>query len=197
MFNRRPFRFRKALIGTALAGALLVTGCTSPTPYRPATGYGANATGYTDQRIEPDRYMVSFQGNSATARETVERYLLYRAAQLTLEQGYDYFVLAHRDTDKQTRTYATGDPFGGPFGYGGWNPYWRYYSPYYGWGGWGPYGDPFWGGRDIDVRTIDKYQAMAEIVLGRGEKPKDNVRAFDARAVIDNLGPTVRPPERG
>ncbi|MBR0551702.1 hypothetical protein J7S20_04195 [Sphingomonadaceae bacterium LXI357] len=183
---------KKGLIGTALVGALLTAGCATPTPYRPATGYGFNQTGYADQQIEANRYQVSFSGNSVTSRETVERYLLYRAAELTLQQGYDYFILSNRDTEKQSRTYASADPWGGPYGY--WHPYWRYYSPAWGWGAWGPYGDPF--GRDIDVRTVDKYQAMAEIVMGKGPKPKDNLRAFDARSVVDHLGPTIEMPRR-
>lgn len=192
MSHRRTNRLRKALVGTALVGALLTAGCATPTPYRPATGYGFNQTGYADQQIEANRYQISFSGNSVTSRETVERYLLYRAAELTLQQGYDYFVLSNRDTEKRTRTYATTDPFwGGPYGY--WHPSWRYYSPRWGWGGWGPWGDPFWG-PDVDVHTIDKYQALAEIVMGKGSKPNDNVRAFDARSVIDHIGPTIEMP---
>ena len=47
----------------------------------------------------------------------------------------------------------------------------------------------------VDVRTIDRFEASAEIVMGRGPKPADNVRAFDARAVIDNLRPRIVYPE--
>ena len=43
----------------------------------------------------------------------------------------------------------------------------------------------------MDVRTVDKYEASAEIVMSRGAKPADNPRAFDARAVIENLGPRI------
>ena len=47
--------------------------------------------------------------------------------------------------------------------------------------------------------SVEDAQAkvMAEIVTGRGPKPPGNVRAFDAREVIDRLGPTiVTPPAR-
>ena len=40
-------------------------------------------------------------------------------------------------------------------------------------------------------------QAMTEVVMGKGPKPADNVRAFDARSVIDNLGPTIKMPKDG
>lgn len=176
--------------------ALGVAACqVSPTPYQPATA-GSRAVdaryGYSDQQIEPDRFRVTFSGNSYTDRETVERYLLYRAAQLTVERGFDHFILADRDTDKKTRTYVD-RPFGGYAGFGYWSPHWRYYGSGFGWRGWNPYfGDPFFD-RTIDVRTVERYEAVAEIVLGRGTKPQ-NVRAFDARAVLQSLGPSVIAP---
>ena len=185
--------------GAALL-ALAVAGCqVGPTPYQPATAgsrAAADRYGYADQQIEPDRFRVTFAGNSYTDRETVERYLLYRAAQLTVERGFDHFILADRDTDKKTRTYVD-RPFGGYAGFGAWSPYWRYYGSGFGWRGWDPFwGDPFFD-RTIDVRTVERYEAVAEIVLGKGTKPQ-NVRAFDARAVIESLGPTVAvPPPEG
>jgi hypothetical protein len=197
-------RFRPALL-SALAAATVLTACATPTPYRPAVGSGFNRTGFSDQQIEQNRFRVSFAGNSYTSRETVERYLLFRAAQLTLETGADHFILADRDTDKQTRTYTTpgfGGGFGGGFGWGGiggpwggWAPGWRYHGRGFGWRAWDPFwGDPFWG-NNVDIRTVDRYEAIAEIVTGRGPKPRDNVRAFDARDVVDRIGPTVRFPE--
>lgn len=195
---------RLRFAGAALL-ALAVGACqVSPTPYQPATA-GSRAVsaryGYTDQQIEADRFRVTFAGNSYTDRETVERYLLYRAAQLTVERGYDHFILADRDTDKKTRTYvdSVGGGFGGGWGggfgrFGGWSPYWRYYGAGFGWRGWDPFwGDPFFANR-MDVRTIERYEAIAEIVVARGPKPQ-NVRAFDARSVLQNLGPTIAPPE--
>jgi hypothetical protein len=192
-------RLRPALVA-ALAGATLLGACVGATPYRPASGYGFNRTGFSDQQVEANRFAVSFAGNSYTSRETVERYLLFRAAQLTLESGNDHFILVDRDTDKQTRTYATpglgyGGGFGGGFGYGHWSPSWRYYGRGFGWRSWSPfYGDPFWD-RSVDVRTVERYEANAEIVVGRGPKPRDNVRAFDARDVVDRLGPSIQMPE--
>ena len=191
-------RARLRAIGTTLVGALALAACATPTPYQPATGSGFYRNGYSDQQIEPNRYQVSFAGNSLTSRETVERYLLYRSAQLTLERGYDYFILADRDTNLRSRTYSTpgfGPGWGGGFGWGGWGPAWRYRSPAFGWRAWDPFwGDPFFG-NTMDIRTIDKYEALAEIVLGRGPKPRDNIRAFDARDVLRNLGPSVTAPD--
>ena len=187
----QPRRSRAAALALALASASVLASCATPTPYQPATGSGMYRTGYWDEQIESDRYRVSFAGNSLTSRETVERYLLYRAAQLTVERGFDHFVLADRDTEKKTRTYVDRPFSSGPWGY--WGPSWRYYRPSYGWRGWSPWGgDPFWD-RDIDIRTVDRYEASAELIVGRGRKP-DNVRAFNAREVLDNLGPSISQP---
>ena len=202
-------RFRPALI-LALGAAATLAACATPTPYRPAVGSGFSRTGFSDQQIEQNRFRVSFAGNSYTSRETVERFLLFRAAQLTLETGGDHFIMVDRDTDKQTRTYTTPGVggfggfggFGGGWGFGGlggpwggWAPGWRFHGPGFGWRGWDPFwGDPFWG-NNVDIRTVDRYEAIAEIVTGRGPKPPANVRAFDAHDVIERLGPTIRVPE--
>lgn len=192
--NPRP---RKGLV-LALAGASLLAACSTATTYHPATGSGYARTGFSDQQIEPDRFRVTFSGNSYTSRETVERYLLFRAAELTLQSGNDYFVMVDRDTDKQTRTYATptfGPGFGGYPGFGYWGPSWRYRGHGFGWRTWSPFwGDPFWD-RSVDITTVERYEASAEIVVGKGPKPND-VRAFDARAVTERLGPTVKLPDQ-
>ncbi|MDX3908746.1 MAG: hypothetical protein QHC67_02895 [Sphingobium sp.] len=187
---------RTAFPATALALALAVTltACTTATPYQPLDPRSATAGGYSDLQIEDSRYRVSFAGNSMTSRETVETYLLFRAAELTVSRGYDWFVMADRDTEKRSQVYAD-RPFGpGPYGY--WGPRWHYWGRGgLGWRSWDPFwGDPFWD-RSIDIRTVDRYEATAEIVMGKGPKPADNVRAFDARWVISNLRTRIVQPK--
>lgn len=197
-----PLR-RGSLLAAVGAGALLLAGCMTETPYRPATGSGFNRTGYSERQVENNRFLVTFAGNTVTDRDTVERYLLFRAAQLTQQNGYDYFIMVQRDTDRQARTYSTGAGFGGPYGgWGGyWGPSWGFYGRGYGWrrfgggfgwGGWGGYGFD-----DFDVRTVDRYEASAEVVMRRGVPPASEVRAFDARQVIDRIGPTIVTPKAG
>lgn len=194
MFRSLPSR--RSTIALTLAAALLAS-CSTATTYRPATGTGFARTGFSDIEVEPNRFRVTFAGNGYTPRETVERYLLFRAAELTVQKGDDHFIVVDRDTDKQTRTYTT-PGFGGYGGFGAgfgyWGPSWRYRGRGFGWRGWDPYfGDPFWD-RSVDVSTVDRYEATAEIVTGKGRKP-DNVRAFDAHAVMERLGPTVQMPQ--
>ncbi|WP_204260691.1 CC0125/CC1285 family lipoprotein, partial [Stenotrophomonas maltophilia] len=87
-------------------------------------------------QIESNRFRISFSGNSLTARETVERNLLYRAAELTLQQGFDHFILADRDTEQQPDIVREPGAWGpGPWGY--WSPSWRFYrGPRWGWRTW-------------------------------------------------------------
>ncbi|WP_425229772.1 CC0125/CC1285 family lipoprotein [Sphingomonas sp.] len=196
---------RKLMLATVASGALLVGGCVTETTYHPATGRGFNSEGFSERQVEQNRFLVSFAGNSSTPRDTVERYLLFRAAEVTLQAGGDYFVMANRDTDLQSRTYAT-PGFGPGWGYGGfgggyWGPSWRYYGRGFGgYGyrrgfggfGWSPwYGGGFGAFNDFDVETVQRYEATAEIVVGHGPVPRDNVRAFNAHQVAERIGPTV------
>jgi hypothetical protein len=188
---------KSAAIVASLALTALLGACTTATPYQPnITGQKVQG-GYSEQQVETDRFRVTFSGNSLTSRETVEGYLLYRAAELTVQQGYDWFEIVDRNTDADRQTYIDRDPFYSPWygpSYGYWRPYWRYYGGPYGWRSWDPYfGDPFWS-NSVDVRTVTKFEASAEVVMRRGAKPADNPGAFDARAVMSNLGPRVLRP---
>ena len=42
-----------------------------------------------------------------------------------------------------------------------------------------------------DVTTVDKYQASAEVVMGKGPKPANDPSVFDAREVMANLRSTI------
>jgi hypothetical protein len=189
--------------GTAVAIALVaasLTACATATPYQPNIPGQQASGGFSELRLEADRYRVTFAGNTLTSRETVERYLLYRAAELTVQQGYDWFETADRRTERDARTTIEQDPFMRPgFGYGAgygyWRPSWRYYGPRYGgWRTWDPfYGDPFFTNR-AQVRTVEKFEATAEIVLHKGAKPAGDVRAYDAREIMTSLGRDIQRP---
>jgi hypothetical protein len=184
------------------AAALTLSACETATPYQPLNAQHAQGSGgYSDQQVEANRWRVTFSGNSLTSRETVERYLLFRAAQLTMDAGYDWFEAVDRHTDKNS-SYVGDSGFGGGYGgfgygYGGlggfWGPRWGLYSG--GFGGWGYGGpDPFFGG-PVDVEQVSKFQASAEILMGHGPKPAGDARAFDARSVVQHLTPTIKYPK--
>ena len=185
---------------SAFAVALMLAACATSTPYAPASsekGYG-----FSEQRIEDNRYRIMFRGNSSTTRETVENFLLYRAAELTMINGYDYFVVVEGDTEARRSYTSTGDPFFGPAfygrsGFGGRGFRGRgfrggYGFPYYAYGfGWG---SPYAGGV---TREITRYSAVAFITMHKGPKPEEDAQAFDARDVSQNLRPLVVTPTDG
>jgi hypothetical protein len=148
--------------------AARVAACATPALYQPMRG---DDVGYGEQRLEDNRYRVWFAGNSATPRETVENYVLYRAAELTLEKGYDHFVLSDRTTEGEGRDSRVSFGIGG-FRFGG------------------------SGGISIGVGTgigvgDPKYFGQADVVLMKGPKPADNANAFDARQIKAGLEPSI------
>ncbi len=151
----------QALIAGVLAAMLAA--CVTATPYQPRSG----GYGYAEQKLEANRYRITFAGNSSTPRETVENYLLYRAAELTVSAGYDYFVTASQGTDASTRYRQTVTGYPG-FGYYYWYPHFS----------------------TVAVSTSDpvtQYEAQAYIVMYKGEKTDSDTRAFDARQLKQNL----------
>jgi hypothetical protein len=182
-------KYRTSALALVAAASLGLTGCMSQTTYRPATGMGFAREGYSERQIEPNRFEVMFAGNSMTDRDTVERYLLFRSAELTMQQGYDYFVMADRDVDKRSRTTVSRPFNAGAYGY--WGPNWRYRGRGFGWRSWNPvFSDPFFGDR-LDINTVDKYEASAEVVMGKGMKTAGDIRALNARDVMARIGPSV------
>src|ERR1700679_1252731 len=98
---------KRLLIAAAAVAALGgLAACETATPYQPLNPAAASSGGYSDTKLEQDRWRVTFAGNSMTSRETVETYLLYRAAELTVAQGYDWFETVQLQTDKHSELKA-------------------------------------------------------------------------------------------
>jgi len=74
---------------------LFATACVTPYGPRGMTG------GYMDEKIDDDTYLVSFNGNGNTSSDRVWFYWIYRCAELTKEQGYDYFTITPIDKTSQ------------------------------------------------------------------------------------------------
>ena len=161
-----------ALAGAAGLVALLLAlaGCAAnPTPYQPAT----NGYGFSQQQLESNRYRVTFAGNGDTSLDTVRNYMLYRAAEVTVESGHDYFVVVDQDTQSRTIYHGTGSA---PFGFG---------TGFRGDGGFGV------GFSSFSAYPNDSYTAWADIVLGNGPKPPNDLNAYDAHDVLSRLDPAV------
>lgn len=205
LFKSPTQSFRHFLVAVS---AITLAACATATPYQPASKPGG-FDGFSQQMIENDRARITFGGNSLTKRDTVENYLLYRSAEMAIERGFETFTLQERDLEKNQRVRVSP---GAGFGF---DPYFRYsfYRPRYGWSrgyrfshfagfnrgfGFGrraffdPFYDPFFD--DYDVREITKYRATAEVIFGR-DTNTENPETFNAREVLENLGPSITFPE--
>ena len=73
--------------------------------------------GYSDYRIEPGRYRITFQGADGAPAGQIRDYVMLRAAQVTLRDGYDWFRISDREgyvAPPRTRSSVS-------FGIGGFN----------------------------------------------------------------------------
>lgn len=164
---RKPLPLRLATVSLVI----LLAACATATPYRPLEeGYG-----YSERKLESNRYAITFTGNSQTPRQVVEDYLLYRAAEVTLANGYNYFIMADQDTEADT----------------------RYQNQIINYGGFGSYrwGPGFGTGIGIGTTTAStEYEGQANIVMFKGAKPAQDVKAFDAREIKSNLESRITRP---
>ena len=156
------------------AAGLALSACASLAPYGPQTGQGGQ--GYAEQRIESNRFRVTYNGVGAPG--PVADYALLRAAQLTTAQGYDWFEVTQRWTD------------GRPDSAGGLRPS---VGVGYGSSRYGPYRSSGVGvGVGLNFSGPSPTSTTLEVVMGNGERP-DRPNAYDARAVQDSLGWRAEP----
>jgi hypothetical protein len=158
-------------------GIIILDGSMAPTPYVPRLE--GQQTGFTDRALTKNRYRITFTGNSATPRETVESYLLLRAAEVTRAAGANQFVFDTRNTRAITsiQTVPTFEPV---------DPFWGRRGGYGYWGGY-DYGFGYDPSVDVVVRT--NFDAYAEIVLLTPEQAAKEPRALVASDVIAHLAP--------
>lgn len=156
----------------AAGAALALAACATPTYYQPASpGAGRAAVGFSEYRIEPGRYRVTFQGGGGASANQVADFALVRSAEVTLRDGYDWFRVVDR--------YAERDRSGGgprvSLGTGS-SSYGRRSSVGVGIG------------TSFDLGGGPAYVQTIEIMMGRGERPV-GMDVYDARGVMASLAP--------
>ena len=166
----------------ALIAAASLSACVSEPAYRPQGPNGG--AGYTDEQLSPNRFRVSFTGESSLARDAVEDGLLRRASEIALMAGFTHFTFDTRDTERQT-TYYRSD-FGPRTGFGfGYGPRFVGPRPWY-WSSFA-FGDPYFD--RTRITPVSRYTAYAEIVTLTAEQAAGNPDAIDARVMLDRLTP--------
>nr|WP_314429510.1 hypothetical protein [uncultured Brevundimonas sp.] len=148
--------------------ALALSACASLAPYGPQQS--ARGQGFSEQQIESNRFRVTYNGVGA-AGPVVDR-ALFRAGQLTVDQGYDWFEVTQRWID------------GRPDSAGGVRPSVSIGAGSSRYGGYRSSGVGV--GLGFDLSGPQPTSTTLEIVMGRGAKP-DRPDAYDARRVQDAI----------
>ena len=74
------------LFALTLCGSLLLGGCA--TAYDSEKSFWNGQTGFSQSRLGETRWQVEFVGNDLVDRETARKYVLKRAGEIALAQGY-------------------------------------------------------------------------------------------------------------
>lgn len=159
------------LLILAFAATLALSACaTSPTLYQPAATPAG--VGFSDYRIEPGRYRITFRGGSGAPMAQVSDYALLRAAELALQDGYEWFRVSDRFSegapDRSPRmSLGVG---GGNFGYRG--------------------GVGMGVGTNFNLGGGPSLSTTIEVVMGRDARPS-GLDIYDAREVRRTISQRV------
>ena len=155
---------------TILTTALMLAACATagPVSYGPT---GGGNFGYSETKIESDRYRIVYRGSGGMPPELVEDYALRRAAELALSDGYDWFRVVGRDMSREERG---GVSIGAGFGTGS---YGRRSGASVG-----------VGGNLGKVGAQDYFTARLEVLFGEGDTPEGG-DVYDATSIINSITP--------
>jgi len=152
---------------------------------------------FTVKSPGPGTFKLMVTGHAFTSRGNIEKYLAYRAARHTIEQGGEWFTLTEdRGKGEIAEPLPARDPEGPRYSFRmkHFRPVWRYKtkaSPE--WTRWSPFtGAPFFSG---DPNTITDFEVSAEIVVHKGPMDDADPLAFEASALSDLLVNQVSPPK--
>jgi hypothetical protein len=174
--NRRIF----ALAIVALAGS--AASCATDSYHAYEAGEG-----YSEERLSATSWRVSFVGATIESQSAVEEQLLRRSAELTVQNGYEWFTPSTGAGEAEEAVVVTGVRAPAAVVDGAdvvWRPHWRRRSASR-WTDWDPQGSA--------ARTAVapspapqasnevRLSASAEVTMGRGPAPAG---AVDARAVL-------------
>lgn len=139
--------------------------------------------GYDDTPIDSTTYHVMFYGNGNTNSELVDRYALYRAAELTVSKGYDYFVVIDAQHDKNSYTSVNTGP----------EMSHTEMSDQV---------DPMTGKlvpvatttttQDVYTSTTTTHSTFKTIRMFKGARPAENANAYDAKSMLSVMGPSIQ-----
>lgn len=144
---------------------------------------GFRTGGYADTRINGNTAVVYYDGTRYDAPDKVKRFLLFRCAQVTVENGYDYFIITSSNLSRwnvRVETRTTEYPV---------TTNTRMFNQYYS-------TTDYQSSSEVKTRTPKNDPcappirgASAVIKMFNGEAPYDVPTAYDAQDVIGHLAP--------
>ena len=152
-------------------GILLLVGC-GATKYAPMRhSYSGIEMGYLEAQLDSTTWQVSFIANPVTEIGLVNRYVLFRAAELTAQHGFDYFlVLDYWNNSKASSVNIEPKPQIVSCPDSSINT---------------SYSQPW-------VQFVEGTRSAAVTVrMMHGRSPVNNSRAYDAHFVIASMGPSI------
>ena len=151
---------------------------------------------FTATKKGANGYHLAVAGHKFSTRSDIEKYLAWRAADLTMAQKANWFTFVETRAKGDSAAVPKRDPAGLRYSFrmDYFRPVWRYKvkgSP--AWKSW----SPFAGAAFItdDPKSITDFEVSADIVLHKGQMDDANPLAFEAGAVSDLLINQVSPPE--
>ncbi|MBC7768788.1 MAG: hypothetical protein H7124_08370 [Phycisphaerales bacterium] len=168
----------RTLFAIAALAALSACATAGPPPY--AAAAGQTGAGYSETQIESSRFFVTYRAPAGADAALLQDYALLRAAELTLQNGREWFWVDRRALD-ETAARSSGPSLG--VGLGG--------GSYGGRGGASVgvgFNIPLGGGQAAQRASA----ATLEIRFGEGAKP-DEPNAYDARSISTNLRARITP----
>ena len=162
---------RQALLAALACTSLAACATPAPTLYAPANG--PQGIGFSEYRIEPGRYRITFRGGPGAPPAQVADFALLRAADLALGDGYDWFRISQRnwqDTQQDRGSRVSlglgGSSYGGHTGVG------------------------LGLSKSFDLGGGPSLAQTLEVVMGKGPPP-ENADVYMAREVRRNLAPRI------
>ncbi|MDN5942172.1 MAG: hypothetical protein L0H94_09845 [Nitrospira sp.] len=144
-----------------------------------ATPYGEYGIlgGFTDARIDENTFSISVDTNGLTSQQTTSMHALFRASELTVENGFDYFVIA---SDANNSTSMAMVMPGGSTSNTTINTY-----------GSTAYGRTTTTYAPTTVVPVVYPNSTLIIKSFKGTKPEGVPNAYDARSVMKYIGPQI------
>ena len=93
---------------TITVAVLILQGCS--TSYQ-KDGFFSLTGGYSETQLDKNVFNVSFSGNGFTSQERTTNLTLLRSAELTLENGYQYFAIIEANSYTSNSTYTTPETY--------------------------------------------------------------------------------------